>query len=224
MTRNLVSFGYSPSERMMSLVLLMSGLAVGLTAAFPIGPAGMLCLERAQTRGVRAGVISASGIALASSVWCLAVVQGLRGLAKYLPLGMGPFRFLLGLILATIATRNLMRQSGPVRKPPTSRELAGQFGATFVLVLANPLTPITVLAVMAVFGLATARIGLIESVGLACSVFAGGMSLWLAIAGLMVWGGRRFPRETSFPARRIISLCALVLGLAYVVSGIWAFR
>ena len=211
---------FASDNSMTTLELLLTGFAVGVLAAFPLGPVGMLCLERAQSRGVRSGIVSASGMALASALWCLAVVQGLRQAARYLPLDAGAFRLLLGLVLAGLAAKNLLRKPGPAPQALRTGELAGQFTMSFILVLANPLTPATVLALLAAFGLARERLVLGIAAELAGAVLVGGVALWVAIGVLVLWWQRRFRGKVAGAMGLAFSYCALALGISYILAAI----
>jgi len=169
-------------------------------------------------------VISASGIALASALWCLAALLGLGHISKCLPLSAGAFRLVLGLLLLILAARNLLRSPTPPPPALGGRELAGHFLVTVLVVGANPITLVTVVALLAAFGLGKRQWDVAAAGELAFAVFVGGVLLWVFIAGLFVWLRDRFANEATARVSQLLSFCALALGVAYVLSAVRTFR
>jgi putative LysE/RhtB family amino acid efflux pump len=198
--------------------LLLQGLAVGAVSTFPLGPIGVICIQRILTLGPRSGLASALGIALGAASWCLVVMLGLGWLTERVNLNSAVVRLLLGGFLIFVAVRNLRRaEAGPV-SDANSRQMAGQFGSTLLFVLSNPATVVTVTAVMAAFGVGRVRLDFMAACGLSLAVFAGGVMLWLVLARVLVLLRRRLGEDTTRRVRRAISWFALALGAGYVGS------
>src|ERR1043165_1404602 len=99
----------------MTVQLLLQGFAVGAVSTFPLGPIGVVCVQRILTLGPRSGLASALGIALGAAIWCLVVMLGLGWLAERVNLSSSLVRLLLGGFLIFVAVRNLRRvDAGPV--------------------------------------------------------------------------------------------------------------
>lgn len=200
------------------------GLGIGALAALPFGPVGMVCVQRTLSFGARSGVISAGGMALASALWCLAAVQGLGLLSRHLPLSASWFRLALGLVLVGLALKNLVRPPAATARLSGGGELASQFLVTLLLVLANPLTPVTVAALLAAFGLGQASLKPTIACGLAFAVFVGGVALWVFLTCLLTSLRGRMGEGAASRLNRFVCLFALMLGMMYVVSAGWAAR
>src|SRR5260370_38197105 len=86
------------------LVFLVKGIAVGIVAAVPVGPVGVMCVRRTIFEGKRAGFVSGLGAATADALfgfiaafgltfvsdWLMGYHQWLRGAGGcYLPSGRG---------------------------------------------------------------------------------------------------------------------------------------
>lgn len=208
----------------MTTQLLLAGLGVGALAAFPLGPVGMLCLQRAVTHGPRAGIISASAIALASAVWCVIALQGFGLLAGELPLNAASFRLVLGLILTALAIRNLVRSPAAAPRDLGASELATHFVATLLLVTFNPLTLVTVAALLAAFGIGQQRLDFLETAELAVIVLLGGLALWLGLAAGLAWLSSKFGARITTRVQRPLNYFALALGVVWIflaISQMW---
>lgn len=208
----------------MTTQLLLQGIAVGAVATFPIGAMGLVCLQRILTQGPRSGVASAAGIVLGTAVWCVIVVQGLNWLAERVNLNGIGIRVALGVFLIIVAVRNLRRREGEPVVDAGSRQMAGQFCSTLAFSLPNPITVITVTAVLAAFGIGGTRLGFGEACLFSLAVFAGGVVFWLLLARLLTVLRRRLGECTTRRVRRVLSWLTLCMGIGYLVSVLFVTR
>jgi len=207
-----------PRDHIMTVPLLLQGFAVGAVATFPLGAMGLVCLQRILTQGPRAGVASASGIVMGTALWCVIVVQGLGWLAERVNLSGVGVRLALGGFLIFVAVRNLRRVDAVPVADAGSGQMFGQFCSTMLYSLPNPVTVVTVTAVLAVFGLGSTRLGLGEAWLFSLAVLIGGLVLWLVLARVLTRLRRRLGEDTTRQVRRVLSWCTLVLGTGYLVS------
>src|SRR6478609_7985065 len=84
--------------------MFLKGLILGFSIAAPVGPIGLLCIQRTLQRGRLTGFVSGIGAASADACYGLVAVLGLStlisfllGLQFWLQLGGGLFLFGLGL-------------------------------------------------------------------------------------------------------------------------------
>lgn len=202
----------------MTTQLLMQGIAVGAVATFPIGAMGLVCLQRILTHGPRSGVASAAGIVLGTAVWCVIIVQGLSWLAERVNLNGIGIRLALGAFLIVVAVRNLRRREGAPVVDAGSRQMAGQFCSTLAFSLPNPITVITVTAVLAAFGIGGTKLSFGEACLFSVAVFAGGVMFWLILARLLTSLRRRLGEDTTRRVRRTLSWVTLFMGFGYLAS------
>lgn len=191
---------------------LSTGVAAGLAVAVPLGPVGLLVVDRASREGLATGLAAGAGVAAADL--CYAVVAAVAGFE--LAAGLAPaaalVRVLSAAALAALAVVGIARTlRGREPAPAGAGRAARASGALFGLTLLNPLTVSTFAAL--VLGLGAAGL---TGAG-AKSAFVAGVAVasfaWqslLAVAGALV--GRRLSRR----ARLVTGLAGnlLVLGLA----------
>lgn len=60
---------------------LIAGMLVGLSVAVPIGPMGLLCIERTLTSGPRVGILTGFGAATMNTAHAAVIIAGLGWLA-----------------------------------------------------------------------------------------------------------------------------------------------
>ncbi len=166
----------------MDLALFLKALVIGLSIAAPVGPIGLLCIQRTLAHGRGIGFLSGLGAALADAVYGAIGALGVSAVvstivAARVPLALGGAAF-----LAWMGVQLL-------RAPAASTARAAQDAATplkavlsiFVLTLANPMTILSFIAVFA--SIATGHVG---SAGAAATmvlgVFLGSALWWLGLS------------------------------------------
>ncbi len=133
-----------------ALILFWKALAVGLLIAAPVGPIGLLTINRTLDQGRIAGLATGLGAACADAVYgaigalgVTQVIDWLVGARAWLALGGGAM--LLWMAWRTV-TQPIITQAAPL---PTRADLLRSFAGTFVLTLSNPATIVSFIAVFA---------------------------------------------------------------------------
>ena len=192
--------------------MLLQGLILGFSIAAPVGPIGLLCIQRTLQRGRLTGFISGLGAATADACYGLvaafglgAVISFLLGLQFWLQLGGGLFLFGLGL-------KTLFAKSAPTTTAASTEKagLLGAFVTVLLLTLANPATILSFFAVFAGLGI-DARRG--NALSLVAGVFFGSATWWLILSFLAGLFRRRLNEGRMRLLNVIAGLCLLGLAL-----------
>ena len=138
----------------MPLGFRLKGLVIGFSIAAPVGPIGILCIQRTMAKGRIAGLATGMGAATADAIYgCIAgfglsfISQFLIDQQVWLKLGGGIFLGYLGLKTILARPRENSIASG-------SKGLASDYLTTFLLTLTNPMTILSFTAIFAGLGLA----------------------------------------------------------------------
>ncbi len=193
------------------------GMLIGFAIAAPVGPIGLLCIQRTLARGRRAGVLSGLGAASADAVYGCIAGFGLASLANLLLAWQTPLQLLGGLFLLYLGWRTWRTPPAAeqARVRPTRAGLLGDYLSTLALTLTNPVTILAFLAIFAGLGLAAEGRDFAAAGLLVLGVFAGSLLWWLLLAaGVGLLRGRLTPT-----ALRGINRAS---GLLIVGFGVWA--
>lgn len=170
--------------------MFTQGFLFGLAIAAPVGPIGLLCLQRSLNYGRFAGFLSGLGAATADALYGslaafgLSLVTGfLVAQQQWLRLGGGLFIIYLGL-RTLLAARSAAMPTPVQPNLPSTPNLAAMYGSTLLLTLANPITILSFTAVFAGFGLGSTSSSWREGVMLVLGVFTGSALWWLTLSGL----------------------------------------
>jgi threonine/homoserine/homoserine lactone efflux protein len=171
---------------------LVKGLLLGLALAAPVGPIGILCLNRTLVEGPRIGFICGLGAAVADTLYALAGTVALSAIAEWIIDDRTALRLLGGAFLVYLGARTFMRPTIVLPAPPRqpSRLAPGAqtaFMSTFLLTLANPVTLLGYAAMFA--GLGVTPAGMLKGLdsaaaALVSGVFLGSALWWLALSTL----------------------------------------
>ncbi|WP_269501187.1 LysE family translocator [Burkholderia sp. IMCC1007] len=169
-------------------MLFIKSVVIGLSIAVPVGPIGMLCIQRSLTRGFQAGFATGIGAACADAIYGLLGALGVAGIATALPMltvalkiGGGAFLVWLGWSIARQAPA-----AAAVQRDGARTTVLRDFLTTFGLTLSNPMTIVSFIGIFAALGpLSAAPDGAIwmTVAPMVAGVFAGSAAWWLCLSG-----------------------------------------
>ena len=167
--------------------MFLKGIILGFSVAAPVGPIGLLCIQRTLRQGRLHGFVSGLGAASADAIYgtvaalgLTAVTGWLLGLQFWLQLGGGLFLLWLG--GKTLASRPATAATGGAAGHP------GAYFSILLLTLANPATILSFFAVFAGLGINPQTGGAAAALALVAGVFLGSAAWWLLLsfaAGLL---------------------------------------
>ncbi len=192
--------------------IFVQSLLIGLAIAAPVGPIGLLVIQRTLQRGVAIGLATGMGAALADTVYGALGAYGVSGVTQWLqslrvPLAVGGAAFLLWL-----AWRSW--HASAATQPATVRDGAGLLAAlagTFVLTLSNPATIFSFIAVFGTLGVtATATAPDASTPALMVLGVCLGSMLWWLLLCLTLGRMRRLLDARWLQRINRLSACLLV--------------
>ncbi len=177
------------------LILVMSGLAIGVIVAAPVGPVNLICIRRTLAFGRLNGFVSGTGAALGDGVFAIVVAFGLTAISSLIEGYYQTIQLLGGLLLLGMGIYTYFSNPRPFVNPsdinlpsrPGDSGLAPAIATTFLLTITNPATLLGFGALFSswlghefmenpTYGSATLMVG---------SVIAGSMLWWAALTSLM---------------------------------------
>jgi len=178
------------------LLMLGKGTLAGFIIAAPVGPVGVLCVQRTLLHGRLAGLSAGLGAACADALYGCIAAFGLSLISSWLEAHQFSFRlggslFLLFMAWRMIRAGLLPAQSEPaappkplIQLPIRSEGLIAGFVSTFILTATNPITIVAFLGIFAFFGIGAFGLSNEMAAWLVLGVFAGSSVWWLSLAGL----------------------------------------
>jgi threonine/homoserine/homoserine lactone efflux protein len=167
--------------------VILAGLLLGLSVAAPVGPMGLLVINRTLTQGFAAGLAIGAGIATGDALYGALAASGTSALSRFLLDWQTPLRLVGGAFLIWLGVV-AWRSAGTVR---AARQVRGTgllraYVAAVGLTLANPATILSFVAAFAALGVAASR----GAFALVAGVFLGSALWWLFLCSAVA-GARR---------------------------------
>ena len=170
----------------MDAFLFFKAALIGLSIAAPVGPIGLLCIQRTLAHGSRIGFISGLGAAVADGVYGALGAFGLVAITQWFvalatPLALGGAAFLGWMGVQMLRASGADHAPDQVMKSVDAESPFKAFVTVFALTLTNPMTILSFIAVFAAIGGATSRDA--GAAGwMVLGVFAGSALWWLTLA------------------------------------------
>ncbi|BEP43464.1 LysE/ArgO family amino acid transporter [Variovorax sp. V15] len=200
----------------MDSTLFLKALVIGLSIAAPVGPIGLLCIQRTLAHGRGIGFLSGLGAALADAFYGAIGALGVSAViasmvAARVPLALGGAAFLawmgVQLLRAPVATE--ARQAADATTPLKATL------SVFVLTLANPMTILSFVAVFA--SISTGHVaghtpGASQAATMVLGVFLGSALWWLGLSTMVSSVRHKLSAKTMQSINRLSG--AILLGFA----------
>ena len=168
----------------MSIELFIKGIIVGFAIAAPVGPIGLLCIQRSLVGGWMSGLASGLGAALADTLYGSIAAFGLTLVQDFL-FGHRDFISMAGgLLLCLLGLRIMFVKPATIaaRPQPSAAGLAGDLIGTFMLTLANPMTILSFIAIFAALNTSAASGSYAAAGTLVLGVFVGSAAWWICLS------------------------------------------
>ena len=167
------------SLRAMHELLFFQALWIGLAIAAPVGPIGVLVIQRTLRHGVATGLATGLGAAAADAAYAAVGAFGVAGLVTWLQ-GVRVLLVIIGgAFLLLLAWRTWHAQPPAAGAAAASRPgLLASFASTGLLTLSNPAT---ILSFIAIFGALAGRGAPVAPWLMVAGVLAGSALWWLLL-------------------------------------------
>ncbi|EYE87516.1 lysine transporter LysE [Fervidicella metallireducens AeB] len=162
----------------------LKGLIIGLSVAAPVGPIGLLCIQRTLNKGKKSGFFSGLGAATADTVYGLIAAFGLTFISNFLISNQTFIRFIGGLFLIYLGIKTFL--STPANNAAKSNEGTGildDYLSTLFLTITNPMTIMSFLAIFAGLGLGLGNTSSnLSALIMVIGVFSGSALWWFLLS------------------------------------------
>jgi threonine/homoserine/homoserine lactone efflux protein len=195
------------------LAALFSGIGIGFTVAAPIGPMGMLCIQRTLASGMATGLATGFGAATVHLAYSAFAVLGFGALAQpWVEANAVGFGIVSALTLLWFAIRThrgsvTLQETGEFDKVRLTRAYLSAIALGFT----NPLTVILFLAALNAFSTQSAAAPLIAG------VFLGSAVWWTMLSTTVATARSRLTPGMLSLSRRFASLMLLGLGTTMLI-------
>jgi threonine/homoserine/homoserine lactone efflux protein len=203
-------------------MLFFNAWLIGFCIAAPVGPIGMLCIQRSLNGGFAPGIATGLGAACADAIYGLLGAMGVAGIVVGFPMVTVFLQVGGGLFLLCLAMQMFRSRTQGQSDRPVMLSVPRAFATTFALTLSNPTTILSFVAMFAALGASIAAAHLrpwLAPAIMVLGVFAGSACWWLFLSGVSAGLSRRIPTQWIGQVAKLSAVVIGVMGVTQVVSG-----
>lgn len=206
------------------LNILWKGFIIGVIVSAPLGPVGVLCIQRTLNKGRWYGFVTGVGAALSDICYALLTGYGMSFVFDYVNKNLFYLQLLGSVMLLAFGIYTF--RSNPVRSiRPTSTNKGTylhNFITAFFVTLSNPLIIFLFIGLFARFAFVGQGVLLFEAVTGYLAIAAGALTWWFGITYFVNKVRRQFNLRGIWILNRIIGsvvAAVAVLGLVFTLMG-----
>ncbi|OQY49992.1 MAG: lysine transporter LysE [Desulfobacteraceae bacterium 4572_89] len=193
----------------------IKGMVIGFSIAAPVGPMGILTIQRSLSHGVGAGLATGLGAATADAFYGCVAGFGLAFISGLLFKYQTWILFIGGLFLCGLGLSTLKRPASEKKQEPIFKGYLFSYFSALFLTLTNPMTIMAFMAIFAGLGLGASGKDYPSALTLVIGVFTGSCVWWLILAsGVGLLGQKLTTRFQKFINK--------ASGTVLMLFGIWA--
>ncbi len=203
----------------MDLILFIKGIVAGFIIAAPVGPVGILCIQRTLSKGMLMGLAPGVGGAVADMIFGGVAAFGLTFIADFLLRHDQWMRLGGGLLLLILGMHGLLKQHSKMAPaPPSVSGAAGDAVSAFLLTVTNPMTILTFSPVFLAVGAVVPKDDRPAAWTLILGVMVGSCIWWVMLCALTELFRRRVNSTRLVIIHRVSAGLILFFGVVVLLS------
>lgn len=199
--------------------LFIKGIIIGLMASIPLGPIGVLCIQRTLSKNHRSGFTSGMGAATADVLFASVALFSLTFVLSFIETHMIYIKAIGGICVVIVGVKIFL--TNPVvqirRNRAGKNSLWQDFISLFFITLANPAFILIFVALFATFGISREALGIANGVPMIAGVYAGGALWWFMLTFIVNLLRKRFRPRHLLWINRSAGALIVVLGAAAIL-------
>ncbi len=200
----------------MFLDYLWKGIIIGLSASIPLGPIGVLCIQRTLNKGRKSGFISGLGAAAADGFYAIVAGFSVSVIIDYLTEYQTSLRIGGGIVLLFMGYKLFTTNPGKQLRDQLKRKRKGLFGdfiSIFALTISNPITIFVFMAVFAGFNLVESQSDHTNVFSLITGILLGATTWWFTLSTVVSIFRGKFKLRRMLLINRIAGVLVILFGL-----------
>lgn len=212
---------------MCDVVYIFRGILIGLMVSIPLGPMGVLIIQKTLQKGTLSGFVAGLGVACADLFYALVAVFGLGIVMNVIQAHELLLQIIGGIFLMIVGLKiyfdNPLKQIR-MKKKITKTGLLGDFLALFFLTISNPIPIVVFMAVFAGASVFSDE----PSIQIQLFVFLGiliGTSLWwYTLSTLVNIFRKKFRLRVLITINRVSGAIITLLGICVILAAFEPIR
>ena len=205
--------------------IIIRGLAIGILVSAPMGPIGVLCIQRTLNKGRRSGLATGLGASLSDLCYAILTGLGLSIVVDFIEAHQAPLQIVGSLVLTGFGLY-LFRQNPArnIRKKLNQKSSFTQdVASSFLLTLSNPLILLLLIGLFARLNFFLPEMKAGHYILGYVSIILGAFIWWFTITYIINKVRSHFNLRSLWLINRIISIVIIVMSLVGVGTGFYEY-
>lgn len=203
----------------MDILLLVKGILIGLMMSFPLGPMGLLCIQRTINDGRTSGFLSGMGVATADTIYAIIAGLGASFLVHFIEERQFIFH-LIGSIVIILLGINIFL-SNPIKKfrfrKTENTKYKWHFFSSLLISLTNPFILFAFLAVFTTLNLLDKN-SFVPAITIIFGIFAGATTSWFILSSVVNRFRAKFRLRRIFWMNKVAGFVILIFGFVAIIN------
>lgn len=204
----------------MAFTLLLKGIMIGLLVSIPLGPIGVICIQRTINKGRLSGFFSGIGAASADTIFAAVAGFSLTFIINFIEEKQRILEVIGGIIIILLGIKTFY--TNPVnqlkRHKKKKNKLIEDFISVLLLTITNPFAIFLFVGMFAALGLAYNGENMALSLITIGGVFLGGTLWWFTLSSLVNMFRHKFRLKQLLWINKIAGAIIFILGLLALVN------
>ena len=202
--------------------ILLKGFIVGMGASIPLGPLGVLCIQKTLSKGRNSGFLTGLGASVSDTFYAAISLLGLAFIQNVIKEHMNWVMLFGGLIIILIGIKvYLTNPIKQIRQKNTNRKHLEDFFEALIMTITNPGAIFLILGLLAAAGINISD-GVEKGsvVTILWGVFIGSAIWWFSLSTTVNIFRKKFRLKQLMMINRISGIAIIVLGVISMCDGL----
>ncbi len=199
----------------MEAIFFLKGIIVGLLGSIPLGPVGVLCIQRTLNKGKMSGFMSGMGAAAVDAIFALIAALGLTFIINFIEQQRFFIQLIGGIVLIIMGL--IIFYKNPVKQMRKHKQgqsnLFHDFISVFLLTLTNPVAVFLFVAALASIDVVSVESPIISSLFVVSGVFGGALLWWFTLISLVDLFRKKFRLKHLWWINKIAGVLIAAFGI-----------
>lgn len=203
--------------------ILFSGFFIGVFISAPMGPIGMLVIQRTLNKGRGAALCTGVGAALSDIIYCMLTGMGLSFITDFITANQSILQVIGSVVLIIYGIYLFRVNPSRALKTPTSlsNNYWRDFGTGFLFTFSNPLILFFIIGLFARFNFMDSGYRFYHYIVGYLSIAAGALCWWLVITFFVNKVRAHFNVRSMWLINRIIASILLLMAFVGFIHGLY---
>ena len=204
---------------------IVKGFIVGIGASIPLGPLGVMCVQKTLSKGRISGIVTGLGASITDTIFATFAIVSLALIQDFVKNNEISVLFYGGLAVIVIGLKifltNPVKQ---IRRSKGGKKLLEDFISAIIMTITNPGAVFLILGLFAFVGLNVDSSSSGDVIFAALlGVFLGANAWWIILSTSINIFRNKFRLKQLLMINRVAGIVIMVLGFFSVAEGAWRF-